>query len=115
MSGNQVAWSGQGVLGTAAGITATREVVRTLAPLMQGRDNTLVEVDNWLVRLQATFKAIRRPDGSYPTLDQLTIAQRERINGSLAGALTALEEIPGTVETAGLPNIPTIASQEHSK
>jgi high-affinity iron transporter len=115
MSGNQVAWSGQGVLGTAAGITATREVVRTLAPLMQGRDNTLVEVDNWLVRLQATFKTIRRPDGSYPTLDQLTIAQRERINGSLAGALTALEEIPGTVETVGLPNIPTIVGQEHSK
>ncbi|HTU95022.1 MAG TPA: EfeM/EfeO family lipoprotein [Solirubrobacteraceae bacterium] len=115
MSGNQVPWSGEGVLGTAAGITATREVVRTLAPLMQGRDNTLVQVDNWLVTLQSTFRTIRRPDGTYPTLDQLTIAQRERINGSLAGALSALEEIPGTVETVGLPDIPTIAGQEHQK
>jgi hypothetical protein len=115
MSGSQVPWSGEGVLGTAAGITATREVVRTLAPLMQGRDNTLVQVDNWLVTLQSTFKAIRRPDGTYPTLNQLTIAQRDSINGSLAGALSALEEIPGTVETVGLPNIPTIAGQEHAK
>ncbi|HXD65596.1 MAG TPA: EfeM/EfeO family lipoprotein, partial [Solirubrobacteraceae bacterium] len=115
MSGSQVPWSGEGVLGTAAGITATREVVRTLAPLMQGRDNTLVEVDNWLLRLQSTFEAIRRPDGSYPTLDQLTIAQRESINGNLAGALSALEDIPGTVETVGLPNIPTIATQERGK
>ncbi len=115
MSGSQVPWSGEGVLGTAAGITATTAVVRTLAPLMQGRDNTLVQVDNWLVTLRSTFKAIRRPDGSYPTLGQLTIAQRERINGSLAGALSALEEIPGTVETVGLPDIPTIAGQEHKK
>jgi iron uptake system EfeUOB component EfeO/EfeM len=103
------------VLGTAAGITATGEVVRTLAPLMQGRDNTLVQVDNWLVTLQSTFNSIRRRDGSYPTLDQLTIAQRESINGSLAGALSALEEIPGTVETVGLPDIPTITHQEQKK
>jgi hypothetical protein len=82
---------------------------------MQGRDNTLVEVDNWLLRLQSTFDAIRRPDGGYPTLDQLTIAQRESINGSLAGALGALQDIPGTVETVGLPNIPTIARQERGK
>jgi high-affinity iron transporter len=115
MSGNQVPWSGEGVLGTAAGITATREVVRTLAPLMQGRDNTLVEVDNWLLRLQSAFRTIRRPDGSYPTLDQLTMAERERINGSLAGALSALEDIPGTVETVGLPHIPTIAGQEQTR
>jgi hypothetical protein len=115
MSGSQVPWSGEGVLATAAGITATREVVGTLAPLMQGRDNTLVEVDNWLLRLQSTFDAIRRADGSYPTLDQLTIAQRESINGNLAGALGALQDIPGTVETVGLPNIPTIARQERGK
>ena len=87
LSGSQVPWSGEGVLGTAAGVTATREVVRTLAPIMQGRDNTLVEVQNWLLRVQSAFDAVRRRDGSYPTLDQLTIPQRERINGTLAGAL----------------------------
>jgi hypothetical protein len=115
MSGNQVPWSGEGVLGTAAGVTATREVVRTLAPVMQGRDNTLVQVDNWLLRLQSVMDSLRRADGSYPTLTQLTIAQRERINGNLAGALTALEGIPPTTETVLPPPFPTIASQEHTK
>jgi high-affinity iron transporter len=115
MSGSQVPWSGEGVLGTAAGVTATREVVRTLAPLMQGRDNTLVQVDNWLLRLQSVMDSIRRRDGSYPTVTQLSIAQRERINGNLAGALTALQGIPPTLETAAAPSFPTIAGQEHAK
>jgi hypothetical protein len=115
MSGNQVPWSGEGVLGTAAGVTATREVVRTLAPLMQGRENTLVEVDNWLLRLRSVMDSIRRRDGSYPTLDQLTIDQRERINGNVAGALSALEEIPPTLETVLPPTFPSIASQEHAR
>ena len=55
MCGTEVPWSGDGVLGTAAGVAATHEVVRTLAPLMQGRDNTLVQVDNWLLRLQSVM------------------------------------------------------------
>jgi hypothetical protein len=115
MSGSQVPWSGAGVLGTAAGVTATREVVHTLVPIMQGRDNTLVEVQNWLLRLQSSLNAVRRRDGGYPTLNQLTIDQRENINGTLAGALSALQDIPSTLETVGLPNIPTIAAQEHAK
>jgi high-affinity iron transporter len=115
MSGSQVPWSGAGVLGTAAGVTATREVVRTLVPIMQGRDNTLVEVQNWLLRLQSSLSAVRRRDGRYPTLNQLTIDQRENINGTLAGALGALQDIPSTLETVGLPNTPTIAAQERAK
>jgi hypothetical protein len=115
MSGTQVPWSGEGVLGTAAGVSATDELVHTLVPLMQGRDNTLVQVQNWLIQLHAALNATRRHDGSYPTLSQLTTAQHERIDGTLAGALGALQEIPGTVETTALPTIPTIASQERSK
>jgi hypothetical protein len=110
-----VPWSGEGVLGTAAGVSATDELVHTLIPLMQGRDNTLVQVQNWLIQLHAALNATRGRDGNYPTLSQLTTAQHERINGTLAGALGALQEIPGTVETIALPTIPTIASQEHSK
>jgi high-affinity iron transporter len=115
MSGSQVPWSGQGVLGTAAGVSATDELIRTLVPLMQGRDNTLVQVQNWLIRLHASLDAVRRRDGSYPTLGQLSTSQRENIDGTLAGALGALQEIPGTVETTALPTIPTIAGQERSK
>jgi hypothetical protein len=111
MSGSEVPWSGAGVLGTAAGVAATREVIRTLVPLLQGRDNTLVEVDNWLDRLQAALNAVRLRNGSWPAVGQLSLAQREDIDGTLAGALGALSAVPGTLETVNAPVIPSIADQ----
>jgi hypothetical protein len=111
MSGSQVPWSGAGVLGTAAGLVATQEVIHTLVPLLQGRDNTLVEVQNWLGRLQGSLDAVRRRDGSWPALAQLSTGQRENINGTLTGTLAALQDVPGTLETMSLPVIPTIAQQ----
>ena len=72
MSGAQVPWSGAGVLGTVAGVAATQEVIRTLAPLLQGRDNTLVESENWLAQLRQTLNRVRLRDGQWPTLAQLS-------------------------------------------
>jgi len=109
LSGVDVPWSGAGVLGTAAGISATKELVSTLAPLLQGRDNTYVEVQNWLLQLQHLFDRVRSEHGGdWPTLTQLTPVQREQVNGTLAGALGALEDIPGTLETTPIPIIPSI-------
>jgi hypothetical protein len=108
MSGAQVPWSGAGVLGTAAGLVATEKVVQTLTPLLNGRENTLGQVQVWLIRVRHVLAQIRRPGGTYPSLHQLTDAQRERINGVLAGALGALEGLPGTLEAAKTPVIPSI-------
>ena len=108
MSGDDVPWSGAGVLGTAAGVAVTREVVSTLARLLAGRDNTLGESQNWLQALQRTLNGVRRPDGSWPALAQLSTAQRERVDGALAGTLSALELIPGTLETHRIPTLPSI-------
>jgi hypothetical protein len=108
LSGAQVPWSGAGVLGTAAGIVATDKVIQTLTPLLNGRENTLGEVQVWMIRVRHVFAQLRRPDGTYPTNGQLTMSQRERINGVLAGALGALEQLPGTLEAAKTPNIPEI-------
>jgi hypothetical protein len=115
MSGAQVPWSGAGVLGTAAGLVATEKVVHTLTPLLNGRENTLGEVQVWLIRVRDVFAQIRRPDGTYPSLHQLTDAQRERINGVLAGALGALEDIPPTLEAAKTPVIPSIPVHGNAK
>jgi hypothetical protein len=115
MSGSDVPWSQAGVLATEAGVLATDKVISTLVPLLEGRDNTLAESQNWLGRLQATLLSVRRRDGSWPSLQQLTTAQRERVDGSLAGTLGALAQVPGTLETVGLPVIPTIASQAASQ
>ena len=110
LSGTEVPWSGAGVLGTAAGLAATQEVVSTLVPLLQGRDNTLVEVQNWLGELQGAFNRVRTQHGGiWPTLSELTLPQRESLDGTLAGALGALSDVPGTLETQDVPVIPSIA------
>jgi hypothetical protein len=107
LSGMDVPWSGEGVLGTAAGLAATNEVVRTLTPVLGGRDNTLAEVqDETLLLGNALAKVRREHHGVWPTLGQLSTSQRELLDGTLAGALTALEQLPGALETVSLPEIP---------
>jgi iron uptake system EfeUOB component EfeO/EfeM len=109
LSGLDVPWSGAGVAGTAAALAATREVVGTLVPLMSGRDNTLVEVQNELSLLGATLARIRRADGGrWPSLSQLTIGQREALDAATAAALAQLQEVPGTLETTQLPQPPRL-------
>ena len=111
LSGMDVQWSGAGVLGTAAGLTATQEVIGTLTPLLQGRDNTLAEVDTWLPQLQAVLSQLRKAHhGTYPSLGQLTTTQHEQLDGTMAATLGALSLVPGTLETTALPVIPKIPS-----
>jgi hypothetical protein len=109
LSGTDVPWSGAGVLGTAAGLAATKEVISTLTPLLEVRDGTLLDVNNWLDRLQSTLNQLRAAHGgSWPSLDQLTLTQREQLNGTLAGALGPLSQVPGSLETTRTPVIPKI-------
>jgi len=112
LSGTDVRWSGAGVLATAAGLAATQEVIGTLTPLLQGRDNTLGEVQSTLPQLQAALNRIRAAHhGTYPTLGQLATSEREQLNGTMDGTLAALSLVPGTLETTELPVIPKIPSK----
>ncbi|HTA14870.1 MAG TPA: EfeM/EfeO family lipoprotein [Solirubrobacteraceae bacterium] len=108
LSGVSVPWSGEGVLGTAAGLAATQEVFHTLEPLLQGRDNTEAVVRSELLLLSAAIERIRRDHRGWPTLAQLTMRERELIDGTLAGALGALELLPGTLETEAPSPIPKL-------
>jgi iron uptake system EfeUOB component EfeO/EfeM len=111
LSGTDVPWSGAGVLATAAGLAATQEVVATLTPLLQGRDNTLGLVQSWLLQLQGALNRLRAAHrGMYPALGQLTTAEHEQLDGTMDGTLGALSLIPGTLETTALPVIPKIPS-----
>jgi high-affinity iron transporter len=113
LSGVDVPWSGAGVLATAAGVTATDEVVSTLTPLLEQRDGTLLDVNNWLDRLQSVLAELRAAHGgSYPSLGQLSLTQREELNGTLAGALGPLSNIPGSLETTAIPVIPKIPANK---
>lgn len=98
MSGMDVPWSHQGVLGTAAALASVEEVFHTLKPLLSGRENTEGEVEYWLLRLRGLFASLRR-HGSYPSLTQMGAREHERFNGYVAGALSALQMVPSTLET----------------
>ena len=113
MSGTDVPWSGAGVLGTAAGLAATQEVIGTLVPLLQGRENTLTQVQVWLGRLQKVLAQVRdEHHGTWPSLGQLTTVQHDQVNGTLAGTLVALSEVPGTLETTTFPGFPAIRASK---
>ncbi len=98
LSGTEVPWSHQGVLGTAAAVASVEEVFRTLKPLLSGREDTEGEVENWLARLREVFASLRH-GGRYPSLDGLGEREHERLNGEVAGALAALQMVPSTLET----------------
>jgi hypothetical protein len=106
MSGVDVPWSGQGVLGTAAGVAATRELLATLEPIMTGRGNAYGTSEYWLDRMSTVLRQVQLPDGRYPSLHQLTARQLQMIDGALAGTLNALQQVPGTLETVSIPDIP---------
>ena len=113
MSGVDVPWSGAGVLATAAGVAATEELLSTVEPIMTGRGPAYGTSEYWLKRLGHALDSVRRRDGSYPSLHQLTPAQRQLIDGTLAGTLTALDQVPATLETHNFttfPKIPTTAA-----
>jgi hypothetical protein len=108
MSGLDVPWSGAGVLATAAGVVATKELLSTVKPIMAGRGNAYGTSVYWLDRLGRAFDSVRRRDGSYPALHQLTPAQLQLIDGTLAGTLTALDQVPATLETSNFTTFPKI-------
>jgi high-affinity iron transporter len=109
LSGTDVPWSGEGVLGTRAGLEATREIVGTLRGLLGVREGVIGIVDAELSALGSTFLALSSAyGGRLPTNSQLTHNQAERLDSALGGALEALSQIPGTLETEPAPQIPQI-------
>jgi iron uptake system EfeUOB component EfeO/EfeM len=109
LSGTDVPWSHEGVLGTAAGLQATQVVINTLRPLLDGRANVIEVVDTAMLHFRATMGSLRRAHGGrYPTNDQLTQEQSEQLDGSLGGALEALSQVPGDLETRWPIKVPAI-------
>jgi high-affinity iron transporter len=109
LSGTAVPWSGEGVLGTEAGIAATTKIIHTLRPLLGARENVLATVYQQLGTLDATMASIRAAHrGAVPTNAQLTQDQSDLPDGDIGGALEALAQVPGALETATVPVIPQI-------
>jgi hypothetical protein len=110
MNGMDVPWSHQGVLGTAAAVASAEEVFKTLKPLLAGRENTEGEVEYWLARLHDLFASLDHR-GAYPSTTEMGTEQRERMNGYVAGALSALQMVPSTLETETYKAPPSIGGK----
>jgi hypothetical protein len=119
LSGMDVPWSKQGVLGTAAGVAATEEVFHTLEPLISGRENTEGEVRYELLTLSGLLASIsHRHHGLYPSLTELGSYEHEQLNGYVAGALSALEQMPAVLETKAprpVPKLPQASAAEKAQ
>jgi hypothetical protein len=116
LSGMDVPWSGQGVLGTAAGLAATEEVFHTLEPLISGRENTEGEVRSELSMLKGVMGSISsHHDGLYPSLSELGSYEHDQLNGYVAGALTALEQMPGVLETEARRPVPKLPAPSRAE
>jgi iron uptake system EfeUOB component EfeO/EfeM len=109
LSGAAVPWSGEGVIATAAGLEATEEVISTLRPVLGGLERVIPAVDTEFASLRSAMAAIAAAHGGrLPPNGQLTQQQSELLDGTLGGALEALSQVPGVLETEAPPQIPQI-------
>jgi iron uptake system EfeUOB component EfeO/EfeM len=113
LSGADVPWSGEGVLATDAGLDATEEVFATLRPLLKGRENVIPIVGTELASLRSVMASLASAHGGrLPANGQLTQRQSELLDGTLGGALEALSQVPGSLETELPPQIPQVPPRE---
>jgi iron uptake system EfeUOB component EfeO/EfeM len=109
LSGAAAPWSDAGVLATAADLSATREVIATLRPVLSGRGEALPPVEFALKAFGARLAAVRRAHGGrLPTQAALRPREREALNGGLGALLEALSALPGDLETQLPPAVPAI-------
>jgi Imelysin len=105
LSGAAARWSGAGLRATASAVAATRVVIGTLRPLLQGRGDALTPVQSRLQSLSGELAVVRRAHaGTLPALGALPRAARERVLGLVGAALEALAAVPGALETS-LPTV----------
>lgn len=109
LSGVDVPWSHAGVLATAAGVDATEELIATLRPLLDGREDAIELADSAMLRLDRVLHSLRAAHhGHWPTLEQLGQDEGELLNGAVGAAAEALDQVPGALETKLPPPVPAL-------
>jgi iron uptake system component EfeO len=83
--------SGTTLKTAAANIEGTREVLDVLRPLLRPRYQRLSEIDTWLDRMDALLKG-------HSSVDRLSTAERERLNGAAGQLLELLAPVATIAE-----------------
>src|SRR5262249_36610462 len=113
LSGRSAPWSGAGVQAAADSLAATREVIATLRPLLEGRGEALAPIETDMLLFGRVLGDVRRAHGgALPALSALTHDERQRVNGTLGLLLQSLSLVPDELVTQLPPKLPTIAEQE---
>lgn len=113
LSGMDVPWSGEGVLATDAGLQATEEVIATLGPVLGTTERVIPTVNTELGYVRSVMSALAAEHGGrLPSNGELTQQQAEMLDGTLGGALEALSQVPGVLETEPPPKIPQIPPRD---
>jgi hypothetical protein len=82
-----------------ANVDGTRMALSALQPMLEPRATHLWQtIGNELDGFGAELGTYQQPDGSWPGLQQLDRAQRERLNGSLGQLLEDLADVPDVLE-----------------
>ena len=108
LSGTDVPWSGEGVVATAAGLTATQVVMNTLRPLLVDKDAGIT-ARAALARMRRVLDGIAAAHhGRLPALDGLRHDERVRLQAALGAALERLQLVPEALQTIDAPAIPRL-------
>ncbi len=110
LSGAEVPWSGEGVLATKAGLEATEEVLSMQYALIPHETHLRPILEAELAAMRATIAQIAAAHGGrLPPNGQLSQRESELLDGTLGGALEALAQVPGALESETIvppPRIP---------
>jgi high-affinity iron transporter len=99
LTGDEDMGSGTTLATASANISGTKELLSVLTPLIQSRSPRLLgQIQPALDRTTRLVQAAQKPDGSWTPLDQLSLTQREQLNGTMGHLLELLSPIPDLLE-----------------
>lgn len=91
--------SGTSLACLQANILGTQEVLSVLGTLMQTNDpHGLAAIDQWIATVQGDIKGAHQPDGSWTPVQQLTTAQRQKLDGDTGELIEQLSIVPDLLE-----------------
>jgi high-affinity iron transporter len=87
-----------------ANVQGTQVDFGALAPLLRLSSPALTSTaETGLAHLATTFRAYRRPDGTWRSLQSLSTAERERLDGATSALLERLSQVPDRLEIPPRP------------
>jgi len=93
LTGHADQGSGTSLATALANVDGTQAVLNAIAPVMAPRYTGWSTVGTWMTTLRTALAAAQRPGGGWTPLDDMSVANRQRIDAAAGGLLEALAPI----------------------